>query len=215
MDEQDFSGPEWIDDPNQRLIALLHRDAHYGDEALAEMKRIRFRDMVWRPYLQAGSPYGDDEDGARKWDEERWALAVTEPFTAPPPQPYPYDLSISGVGYQLPFLPSGPSFQQYVANLQQQNRAFSVTVTPPDPPPPDLNMSVVVPDFMIADPPPGVDIAHMIRERAVHALARKLAEQIMDGEWDTPMLVQCNTHEERDPNLMQYEYHWRIRQKRP
>jgi hypothetical protein len=43
--------PEWIDDPNERLLALMQRDAHHDAEALAAMRVVEYRDLVWRPYI--------------------------------------------------------------------------------------------------------------------------------------------------------------------
>lgn len=70
--------PEAIDDPNERLKALAERDCTHDKDARSEASRVFFRDMVWRPYVRAGMPYGDTEDDAKRWAEEQKAARIDD-----------------------------------------------------------------------------------------------------------------------------------------
>lgn len=96
----DVVGPpaEEIDDPTERLKALAERDGTHDREARDKARGIFFRDMVWRPYVRAGMPYGDTEDDAKRWAEEQKAARVEDDvdmsWYTPPPEP---DLTFCGI----------------------------------------------------------------------------------------------------------------------
>lgn len=103
---------EEIEDPNERLIVRMRQECtpERDAEAQAAARSIFWRDMVWRPYIAAGAPYGETDEGARQWADERKALMVQddEPLF-PEFRPKIHvaiglpgvDIVLDGVGYKL------------------------------------------------------------------------------------------------------------------